>query len=113
MFNIYYADYLGREGNCLYPHKAEVTDAASLAQAVGHDYVCAEYKNSYRSKANFLHSNCLAVEFDLDVAVVFDVENDHFISPFLFLIIEDDVFVRVSHFRMRPDLDRHRGADMA
>ena len=47
MFNIYYADYLGREGNCLYPHKAEVTDAASLAQAVGHDYVCAEYKNSY------------------------------------------------------------------
>ena len=46
MFNIYYADYLGREGNCLYPHKADVTDAASLAQAVGHDYVCAEYKNS-------------------------------------------------------------------
>ena len=54
-----------------------------------------------------------AVEFDLDVAVVFDVENDHFLCPFLFLIIEDDVFVRVSHFRMRPDLDRHRGANMA
>ena len=66
MFNIYYADCLGREGNCLYPHKAEVTDAASLAQAVSHDYVCAEYKNSYRSKANFLRSNCLAVVFDND-----------------------------------------------
>ena len=66
MFNIYYADCLGREGNCLYPHKAEITDAASLAQAVSHDYVCAEYKNNYRSKANFLRSNCLAVEFDND-----------------------------------------------
>ena len=66
MFTIYYADCVGREGNCLYPHKADVTDAASLAQAVSHDYVCAEYKNSYRSKANFIRSNCLAVEFDND-----------------------------------------------
>ena len=37
MFNIFYADCIGREGNCLYPHKADVTDAASLAQAVAHD----------------------------------------------------------------------------
>ena len=66
MFNIFYADCIGREGNCLYPHKADVTDAASLAQAVAHDYVCAEYKNSYRSNANFIRSNCLAVEFDND-----------------------------------------------
>ena len=66
MFTIYYADCLGREDNCLYPHKADVTDAASLAQAVAHDYVCAEYKNSYRSNANFIRSNCLAVEFDND-----------------------------------------------
>ena len=66
MFNIFYADCIGREGNCLYPHKAEVTDAASLARAVAHDYVCAEYKNSYRSNANFIKSNCLAVEFDND-----------------------------------------------
>ena len=66
MFNIYYADCIGREGNCLYPHKADVTDAASLAQAVSRDYVCAEYKNSYRSNANFITSNCLAVEFDND-----------------------------------------------
>lgn len=66
MFNIFYADCTGREGNCLYPHKADVTDAASLAQAVRFDYVCAEYKGNYRSKANFISSNCLAVEFDND-----------------------------------------------
>lgn len=64
MFTIYYADCLGREDNCLYPHKADVTDAESLKQAVGHDYVCATYKYSYRSNANFITSNCLAVEFD-------------------------------------------------
>ena len=66
MFNIYYADCLGRKDNCLYPHKAEVTDAASLKQAVARDYVCAAYKNSYRSNANFIRSNCLAVEIDND-----------------------------------------------
>ena len=66
MFNIYYADCIGREDNCLYPHKVDVTDEASLEQAVSRDYVCAEYKNHYRSKANFINSNCLAVEFDND-----------------------------------------------
>ena len=64
MFNIYYADCTGRESNCLYPHKAEVTDAASLKQAAAHDYVCATYKYNYRSNANFISSTCLAVEFD-------------------------------------------------
>lgn len=66
MFTIYYADCLGRENNCLYPHKADVTDAESLKRAVARDYVCAEYKNSYRSNENFIRSNCLAVEFDND-----------------------------------------------
>ena len=66
MFTFYYANCLGREDNCLYPHKAEVTDAASLKQAVARDYVCAAYRNSYRSSANFISSNCLAVEFDND-----------------------------------------------
>lgn len=64
MFNIFYADCTGREGNCLYPHRAEITDKASLAEAVAHDYVCAEYKGSYRSNSNFMGSNCVAVEFD-------------------------------------------------
>ena len=66
MFTIYYADCLGRENNCIYPHKADVTDAESLKRAVARDYVCAEYKNSYRSNENFIRSNCLAVEFDND-----------------------------------------------
>ena len=95
MFNIYYADYLGREGNCLYPHKADVTDAASLAQAVGHDYVCAEYKNSYRSKANFLRSNCLAVEFDNDHS-----ENpDDWVTPEDLRVAFPDVTIGIHYSR--------------
>ena len=63
---IYYADVLGQERNCLYPHCAEITDDVSLAEAVGRDYVCAEYRNNYRSNGNFLSSDCLALEFDND-----------------------------------------------
>ena len=66
MFDIYFADCLGRENNCLYPHKATITDAESLAQAVSHDYVCARYKNNYRNNTNFEESDCLAWEFDND-----------------------------------------------
>ena len=64
--NLYHADCLGQERNCLYPHKVEITDEASLVEAVSHDYVCAEYRNSYRSNDNFIQSDCAVVEFDND-----------------------------------------------
>ena len=64
--NIYHADCCGRENNCLYPHKVEITDEASLVEAVSHDYVCAEYRNSYRCNDNFIQSDCAVVEFDND-----------------------------------------------
>ena len=66
MFTMYYADCVGNETNCLYPHKVEVKDEASFREAVSRDYVCAEYQNSYRSNDNFIQSDCLAVEFDND-----------------------------------------------
>ena len=43
-----------------------ITDKVSLAQAVSHDYVCAEYKGSYRNNDNFISSNCLPVDCDND-----------------------------------------------
>lgn len=66
MFTIYHADSVGQASNCLYPHKVEVTDAATLEQAVSHDYVCAEYAGNYRSNDNFIGSDCLSVECDND-----------------------------------------------
>ena len=66
MFTMFYADCVGLAENCLYPHRIEITDKASLEKAVSHDYVCAEYKGNYRSNDNFVGSNCLSVECDND-----------------------------------------------
>ena len=66
MFTIYYSDVVGQDENCLYPHKAEITDKASLVKAVSRDYVCAEYMNNYRSNDNFKGSDCLSVDCDND-----------------------------------------------
>ena len=66
MFTIYSADTAGISSNCLYPHIHHVTDDSSLKAAVLTDYVCAEYKNSYRSNSNFIGSDCLPVDCDND-----------------------------------------------
>lgn len=66
MFTLYHADCIGQAGNCLYPHKVEITDTDSLERAVSRDYVCAEYEGSYRSNDNFIGSDCLSVECDND-----------------------------------------------
>ena len=66
MFTLYSADFIGNPGNCSYPHKTVVMDTDSLKAAVGHDYVCAEYKHHYRNGANFLSADCLPVDCDND-----------------------------------------------
>ena len=66
MFTIYYSDVTGVPSNCSYPHKKLVTDEGSLKEAISHDYVCAEYKNSYRNGDNFIGSDCLPVDCDND-----------------------------------------------
>lgn len=66
MFTIYSADRAGVPSNCLYPHKASIKDDSDLKAAVLNDYVCAEYKNNYRSNSNFIGSDCLPVDCDND-----------------------------------------------
>ena len=65
-FHIYHADCIGEPSNCSYPHADTITDAGSLTEAVKKDYVCAEYKNHYRSNENFIGSDCLPVDCDND-----------------------------------------------
>ncbi len=64
MFTIYDSHYINNPGNCSYPNKIDVIDIESLKRAVSNDYVCAQYKNNYRSNDNFLSSNCLPVDCD-------------------------------------------------
>lgn len=65
-FTLYHSDSREMPGNCTYAHRVEVTGKDSLVQAVSHDYVCAEYRDGYRSNDNFLGSDCLPVDCDND-----------------------------------------------
>ena len=65
-FTLYHSDSREAPGNCTYAHRVEVTGKDSLVQAVSHDYVCAEYRDGYRSNDNFLGSDCLPVDCDND-----------------------------------------------
>ena len=56
MLTLYSADFIGNPGNCSYPHKTIVMDVDSLKAAVGHDYVCAEYKNLIWKKLGITRS---------------------------------------------------------
>ena len=66
-FTLFTASCTGVESNCRYPQKREIQNAQDLKVAAQFDHVCAAYKNSYRSRDNFLWS---------DVAVM-DCDNDH------------------------------------
>ncbi|WP_278341908.1 phage/plasmid primase, P4 family [Acidaminococcus fermentans] len=70
-FTLFTASCTGMESNCRYPQKREVQNAQDLKVAAQFDHVCAAYKNSYRSRDNFLWS---------DVAVM-DCDNDHTENP--------------------------------
>lgn len=79
MFTIYSADVNGNPSNCSYPHNHVILDEANLRDAICHDYVCAEYKNSYRNGQNFIGSDCLPV----------DCDNDHSENPDDWMTPED------------------------
>ena len=70
-FTLFTASCSGVESNCRYPQKREIQNARDLKDAAAFDHVCAAYKNSYRSRDNFLWS---------DVAVM-DCDNDHTENP--------------------------------
>ena len=70
-FTLFTASCTGVESNCRYPQKQEIQNAQELKAAAQFDHVCAAYKNSYRSRDNFLWS---------DVAVM-DCDNDHTENP--------------------------------
>ena len=63
---VYAANCRENPTNCLYPHRIEITDKASAAEAFSRDIVCAEYRNSHRSVENFLIANALPMDCDND-----------------------------------------------
>lgn len=68
---IYYSDSRQNQSNTKYPHCIEVNCVEDLSYAVQFDHVCAEYKDGYRKKENFIHADC----------AMFDVDNTHSEDP--------------------------------
>ena len=64
---IYTADCVGNGKNCVYPNVCSVDNEADFMAAVEKDHVLAKYKRLYRSKDNYITSDC----------VVMDCDNDH------------------------------------
>lgn len=70
-FTIYTADCTGNPKNTRYPNQRVITSGGDLREAVTADHVCAQYKNSIRSEANFIVSD----------VVPMDCDNDHSDNP--------------------------------
>lgn len=68
---LYLASTRGDIKNCFYPSEQKVTDVRSLEKAAEYDHVMAKYRNNYRSKDNFIESDCIAM----------DIDNDHSDDP--------------------------------
>lgn len=63
-FTLYTADCTGNLSNCIYPKKAVITDKESILKAIKFDHVTAEYKENYRSNANFIRADNAALDCD-------------------------------------------------
>ena len=101
MITLYAADSRQNNRNCVYPHRIEVTDEASLKQAVSRDYVCAEFIGNKRSINNFIRCDCLAS----------DVDNDHSDIPAEWVFSKDITYVEVDGVHMTSgwSYDRQNG----
>lgn len=65
-FNSYDATCIGNKNNCLYPNMVTVVDRDSFIKAISFDHVCGSFNGSYRSKDNFIKSDCIPMDCDND-----------------------------------------------
>ena len=65
-FTLYTANCIGNPQNSLYPDKVEINGADDMKAAVAYDHVCAEFRNSHRSSAEFLSADNIPMDCDND-----------------------------------------------
>ncbi|URZ02076.1 phage/plasmid primase, P4 family [Clostridium felsineum] len=103
---LFTADCVGSLSNCVYPHKAVITDEESLKQAVIHDHVTAEYKNSYRSNVNFIKADNVPLDCDNDHS-----DNpDEWVTPFEVAMVFQDVSFAVVYSRNHMKIKENKSA---
>lgn len=103
---IYSADCIGCLSNCVYPQKHIVTDEIALKDAVKHDHVTAEYKDNYRSNANFIVADNVPLDCDNDHS---DNPND-WVTPFEVAMKFTDVAFVVVYSRNHMKIKDGRSA---
>lgn len=97
---VFAADCRGDAKNCLYLHQIEITDEASAAEAFSRDIVCAEYRDNYRSGANFLCTNALPMDCDNDHS---DIPEEWITPEDIGCLIQDVPYViHYSRHHMEP-----------
>lgn len=75
---IHTANCIGDSSNCIYPNNTEVTNRDSFIKAISFDHVCGSFKGNYRSKDNFILSDCIPMDCDNDHS-----DNpDEWVTPF-------------------------------
>lgn len=63
-FTIYTATCVGVEANCRYPVRQDIDSSEDLKAAAAFDHVCADFRNHYRGRENFLSSDVLVMDCD-------------------------------------------------
>lgn len=85
----------GDSSNCLYPNKTKVSDRDSFIKAISFDHVCGSFKGSYRSKDNFIKSDCIPMDCDNDHSD----DPDDWVTPFDVAMAFPDVCFYASYSR--------------
>src|SRR3712207_2818569 len=94
-FNCYDATCIGNKNNCLYPNKVTVFDRDSFIKAISFDHVCGSFKGNYRSKDNFVSSDCIPMDCDNDHSD----DPDEWVTPFDVAMAFPDVCFYASYSR--------------
>ncbi|HZJ91332.1 MAG TPA: phage/plasmid primase, P4 family [Oscillospiraceae bacterium] len=106
LLTIFTSGSAGSAQNCLYPNKHKVTDVDAFKKAVSFDHVSADYKNHYRSHANFIESDHISMDCDNERS---DKPED-WISPKDILQIFDGVSLAIASSRNH---ERQKGTKSA
>ena len=65
-FTLYHSNVTDDTGNCYYKHKKTINGIEALKEAITFDHTLYHYKNDYRSKDNFIDTQCLFIDIDND-----------------------------------------------
>ena len=94
-FHISTANCIWDSSNCIYPNNTEVANRDSFIKAISFDHVCGIFKGSYRSKDNFILSDCIPMDCDNEHS---DDEKD-WVTPFDVAMAFPDVCFYASYSR--------------